>query len=64
MSVENGDSDNNNNDINNNHIIVLISGWGKDTDGNLIAAHRLVHSEWVRINCETFGLIPGATPAD
>jgi hypothetical protein len=33
----------------------LLGGFGKDASGNLVSAHRLVHSEWTRITCEAFG---------
>jgi len=34
----------------------LLGGFAKNEDNQLVAAHRLVHSEWTAIDCEDFGL--------
>ena len=34
----------------------LLGGFAKDENEELVAAHRLVHSEWTKIECEDFGL--------
>jgi hypothetical protein len=34
---------------------VYLGGFGKDTNGELVAAHRLVNSEWSSLSCGRFG---------
>ena len=34
----------------------LLGGFAKNENGELVAAHRLVHSEWTEIECKGFGL--------
>jgi hypothetical protein len=34
----------------------LLGGFAKNEDNKLVAAHRLVHSEWTVIDCKDFGL--------
>lgn len=34
----------------------LLGGFAKNAKDELVAAHRLVHSEWTKIDCEDFGV--------
>lgn len=41
----------------------LLGGFAKDDNEELVAAHRLVHSEWTKIDCKVFGLgVEGEEP--